>query len=151
MRAFRYRLDRLLRYRRSLTGRERISLANRVGILARAEDHASGLRGIRNAMLVQRLRALEYGLTAREVENLHEYVLRIDDAIGSAVGQIEKAREQVEVAREELVTRRRDERVIELHRERRWKTWLRDYYRDENRTLDDLATLRHVRRGSLRA
>jgi len=146
MRRFRYRLERLLKYRRSLTGRERISLAQAVGILTRAEDHASDMRGVRNETLLRRIRGLETGLTSREMENLHHHVLRIDEAIEHAEDDIEKAKDGVEKAREKLVERRRDERAIELHRERRFKAWLKDYYRDESRILDDLATIRHVRR-----
>jgi flagellar FliJ protein len=146
MRRFKYRLERLLRYRRSLTNRERISLAQAVGVLTRAEDHASDMRGVRNETLLLRIRALETGLTAKEMENLHHHVLRIDEAIDQAEDDIEKAREDMEDARGKLVERRRDERAIELHRDRRFKAWLKDYYRDEGRTLDDLATIRHVRR-----
>ena len=146
MRRFRYRLERLLRFRRSLTNRERISLAQAVGIQTRAEDHASDMRGVRNETLLRRLRALEAGLTVKEIENLHYHMLRIDEAIDQAEDDIDKARGQVEKARGKLVERRRDERAIELHRDRRFKAWLKDYYRDESRTLDDLATIRHVRR-----
>jgi flagellar biosynthesis chaperone FliJ len=55
------------------------------------------------------------------------------------------ARENAEKVRVELVKKRRDERTIELFRERLWKTWLKEYYRDETRTLDDIGTIRHVR------
>ena len=88
MRRFKYRLERLLRFRRSLTNRERISLAQAVGILTRAEDHATDMRGVRNETLLRRLRALETGLTVREIENLHHHVLRIDEAIDSAEDEL---------------------------------------------------------------
>ena len=145
MRRFNYRLDRLLRYRRSLARRERIGLAQAVGILTRAEEHASDMRGVRNETLLRRLRALETGLTAREVGNLHHHVLRIDEAVGHAEKNIEGAKVDVGKARDKLIERRRDERAIELHRDRRFQAWLKDYYRDENRILDDLATIRHIR------
>jgi flagellar export protein FliJ len=138
-----------LSYRRSLSARERVRFATKVGALVRAEEHASELRGIRNATLIARLRALEYGLKAQEVRNLHEHLLRVGEAIDSADNDIGKAKENVDKARGELVERMRDEKAIEKLRERRWKTWLRDYYRDESRTLDDIATIRHVRRVDL--
>lgn len=136
-------------YRRSLSARERVRFATKVGALVRAEEHASELRGIRNATLIARLRALEYGLKAQEVRNLHEHLLRVGEAIDSADNDIVKAKENIDKARGELVERMRDEKAIEKLRERRWKTWLRDYYRDESRTLDDIATIRHVRRVDL--
>jgi flagellar export protein FliJ len=138
-----------LSYRRSLSARERVRFATKVGALVRAEEHASELRGIRNATLIARLRALEYGLKAQEVRNLHEHLLRVGEAIDSADNDIVKAKENIDKARGELVERMRDEKAIEKLRERRWKTWLRDYYRDESRTLDDIATIRHVRRVDL--
>ena len=146
MRRFRFRLDRLLSYRRSLTARERARLAQRVGVLARAQSRAGELRGIRNASLVARMRALEVGLTAREAANLHEHLCRVGEAIDQAEMKVEHARREVDKARDDLVERRRDERAIELLRKRRWQTWLREYHRDESRILDDLATIRHVRR-----
>jgi len=148
MRRFRYRLDRLLRYRRSLAQRERIRLAERVGALNREEEHKVRLQKVRNETLVRRLRALETGLTAREMGNLHYHLLRVEEAIDRTELNIRNAEIEVEKARAELVKRRRDERAIELHRDRRWKVWLRDYNRDESRTLDDMATVRHVRGAS---
>ncbi len=146
MRRFKFRLERLLSFRRSLTERERIRFAGKVGALVRTENQAVELRGIRNANLVARLRALGIGVAAQQVINLHEQILRIDEAIGQADQNIETAKEDVEKARGELVERMRDERAIEILRERRWERWLRDYYRDESKTLDDIATIRHVRK-----
>ena len=125
-----------------------MTLAQRVGILTRAEERATELRGVRNATLISRLRALEIGLTSREMANLHHHMLRIKEAIDRADTDTRKARERVEKAREKLVERRRDERAIELHRQRRWQAWRMDYDREESRILDDLATIRHVRRES---
>jgi len=145
LRKFKYRLERLLRYRRSLTRIERVGLARCVGELARAEEDAVNLRGNRNTVRIARLRTVESGTTSMEVRNLHEHMLRIDEAIDNADEEKRKAEEEVGKAREKLVSKRRDERAIELHRERRWKVWLRDYYRDENRVMDDIGNTRHVR------
>jgi len=145
LRKFNYRLERLLRYRRSLTQIERVGLARTVGELARAEEAAVSLRGNRNTVRVARLRAIEKGTTSSEVRNLHEHMLRIDEAIDKADEDVRLAGVEVEKAREKLVGKRKEERAIELHRERRWKVWLRDYYRDENRQMDDVGNTRHVR------
>jgi len=145
MRRFNFRLERILSYRRSLAARERVRFATKVMALVQAENRASELRGIRNATFIARLRTLEHGTKALEILNLHEHLLRIGDAIDVADKEIVKAKDNVEKARGELVERMRDEKVIEMLKARRWKTWLRDYYRDESKTLDDIATLRHAR------
>lgn len=98
-----------------------------------------------NSTKIEHQRSLETGTTTREIVNLHEHIVRISEAIDLADEEIEKARVEVDKARDKLVIRRRDERAIEIYRKRRFNAWLQDYYRDENRTLDDLATIRHVR------
>ncbi len=146
MRRFNYRLERLLRYRSSLTQRERVRLARRAAALAAAEDNASRLRGVRNATKIEHIRALKEGTTSRQVSNLLEHLVRVGEAIEHADEGVHTAEGEVEKARTKVVERRRDQKAIEMHRERRFKTWLRDYYRDETRILDDLATIQHVRR-----
>jgi flagellar protein FliJ len=148
MRRFDYRLEKILRFRKTLTQSQRVHLARKIGVLSLAEQKAVELRGIRNATLVNRLRSLEEGVMARDIGNIHQHVMRIEEAIGVADEDIEHAQVEVDESRTQLVERRRDEKAIELHRARRWQTWLRDYYRDENRTLDDLATIREARKKS---
>ena len=143
---FNFRLERLLRYRRSLTQRERVNLAREVGVLSEAEAMAAKLRGYANEMGILQHRKLDTGTTSTEVVNLHEHMVRVQESIVNAEADIDKAEDAVEAQRTVLVEKRREERAIELYKARRWKLWLKDYYRDENLTLDDLATMRHVKR-----
>jgi flagellar protein FliJ len=145
MKRFTFRLERILGFRRSMTEGEKAHFAARVKELVGAEENASALRGVRNETLVARLKAFEDGLTAREAGNLHEHIVRINEAIGQADQEIDLARDKVDKARVKLVERRRDERAVELLRERRFSAWEKDYYRDEGKTLDDIGNLRHVR------
>ena len=128
-----------------MTEGEKAIFATKVKGLVNAEETASQLRGLRNETLLVRLRAFENGLTAREAGNLHEHIVRINETIEHADQDVGKARVMVDKARVKLVERRRDERAVELLRQRRFQTWLRDYYRDEGKTLDDIGTIRHVR------
>jgi flagellar export protein FliJ len=128
--------------------RERVRFAQKIGALTRAEQCAGELRGILNATKITRLRALELGMDAQEAANLHEHLVRVDEAIDHADGDVNKAKVVVDKGRKELVEKRRDERAIELYRERRLKVWTRDFHRDETRTLDDIGTIRHVRQTS---
>lgn len=145
MRKFRFRLERLLNYRRSLSERERIRFADKVGTQVRAEEHEKNLKNVRDATKRIRIGKFQEGMTPVEIGNLHEHLVRIDETIDRAGTEVVKARNNTENARVDLVKRRRDQRTIELYRDRRWKAWLKDYYRDETRTLDDIATIRHVR------
>jgi len=141
---FKFRLEQILSYRRSLTQKERIGLAREVGVLSQAEAASAQLRGYLNEMSITQIHTIEAGTTGKEAVNLHEHRLRVEEAIVHADGDIVKARENVEKQRELLVEKRRGERAIEMYRSRKWKAWLKDYYRDENRTLDDLGMIRHV-------
>jgi flagellar export protein FliJ len=145
MRRFNFRLQRILGYRRSLTEGEKTRFAVKVQALVRAEEDASRLRGVRNQTIVARMSAFREGITSREAANLHEHIVRINEAIGVADVSVESATGAVDIAREKLVERRRDEKAVELLKKRRFQAWERDYYRDEGKTLDDIATIRHAR------
>jgi len=145
MRAFKFRLERILKYRHSLVLDERVTFSRKAGELARAQEHESELRNLREAMKVLRIHALSEGTTSTEVGNIHNHLLRIGDAIDSAAETVVNAEKDVEEARGELVEKMRDERAIELLKERRWKAWQKEYYRDEGRVLDDIANIRHAR------
>ena len=146
MRRFKFRLERILSYRRSLTEAEKAHFATKVAAVLRAEEHASRLRGIRNETLIARIRALQYGTTATEVSNIHEHLIKVDEALGNALEKVEKTKFEMEQARQKLVERRRDQRAIELIKDRRFSSWLRDYYREEGKILDDIATIRYLRK-----
>ncbi len=150
MRKFKFRLERILNFRRSLSERERTRFARKVGKQAHAEEREQNLRDIRDETIESRIKAIQEGMSAREIGNLHEHLVRIDETIEHAGAEIVKAREETDKARLDLVEKRRDERVIELYRKRKHKVWLRDYYRDENRTLDDIGTILHVRGSGLK-
>jgi flagellar protein FliJ len=145
MKRFNFRLERILGYRRSLTEGEKAQFAVKVRALMNAEENASVLRGFRNETLLARMKAFENGLTAREAGNLHEHIVRINETIDHADRDVEAATVQVDKARVKLVERRRDERAVELLREKRFQAWTEDYYRDEGKTLDDIGTIRHAR------
>jgi flagellar protein FliJ len=145
MKKFNFRLEKILNYRHSLMEREKAAFGLKVQTLTKAEEDAWLLRGIRNETLIARLRAYQEGITAKEASNLHEHIVRIDETIDNADQKVEKAKREVDAARDELVERRRDERAVELLKARRFKGWLKEYYRDEGKTLDDIATIRHTR------
>lgn len=144
MRQFKFRLEKILSYRHSLTEAEKVRFAAKIAALNRAREKAINLRRIRNQLLISRLRAFQSGLTAREAANLHEHIVRISDAISAADREVEIAEAEVNKARDRLVEKRREERAIELLRKRRYQSWIRDFNRDETKTLDDVATIRHV-------
>jgi flagellar protein FliJ len=144
MKRFKFRLERVLDYRKSLTEGEKAQFGLKVRELTKAEQNASELRGIRNQALVVRLESYEKGITSPEASNLHEHIKRIDETIEVAQKKVENAKQNVEVARVKLVERRRDQKAVELVKDRRFKAWQKDYYRDEGKTLDDIATIRHV-------
>ena len=129
-----------------MTKGEKARFATKVQALVKAEQNASQLRGIRNETIVARTTAFRKGTTSREAGNIHEHIVRIDEAIGGADQNVEAAGKQVDVARGKLVERRRDQKAVELLRDRRFRSWLKDYYRDKGKTLDDIATIKYVKK-----
>jgi flagellar export protein FliJ len=82
---------------------------------------------------------------AFQAVNLHEHLLRIDETVRFANEKTEKARIEVSAATEKLVEKRKEEEILKTLRKRRFDAWTRDYYRDEGKTLDDIATVKYLK------
>ena len=145
MRKFRFRLERVLSFRRSITNQAKSELAVKIGDLTRAERNAGELKNSRNNLVLYRMQGFVKGITAGEAVNLHEHLIRTGEAVGKAESKVEEKKVVVAGARKKLLEKRRDEIAIDNLRKRRFKNWLKEYYRDESRQLDDIATVKHTR------
>lgn len=146
MKRFNFRLDRLLSFRKLLTNEEKSRLAREVGKLNIEEEQARKLKDIRSATVQVRISGLQEGMKAGEMINIHEHLLRIDESIGDTGKRIARALSDVENARLMLLERRKDEKVIESLRKRRYSKWLMDYYREDGKILDDIANIQYYRK-----
>ena len=143
MRKFRFKLEKLHEYRKLLTGEEKTRLAREVGKLTKIEQQGKSLREIKLATQKMRIRGLSEGLYPGEIINLHEHLLRVDETIADTDKKIVVALQDVEKARLKLIERRKDEIVVESLKKRIFKRWLRDYYRDDGKTLDDIGNIQY--------
>ncbi|MFH1676917.1 MAG: flagellar FliJ family protein, partial [bacterium] len=102
----------------------------------------------RNNLVLYRMQGFGKGIMAGEAINLHEHLIRTGEAVGKAESKVEEKKGVVTGARKKLLEKRRDEIAIESLKKRRFQAWLKEYYRDESRQLDDIATVKHARRKS---
>ncbi|MCS7235348.1 MAG: flagellar FliJ family protein [Armatimonadota bacterium] len=143
MRRFRFRLQGLLRLRRLREREGRRELAEALRSLRQAEARCEAAR--------QALRQAE----ARVVQGRDAQELRWwADAVEACRQQLARAEAvRAEAARraDELWARflqlRRDRKVVERVRDRRWKLHQREQARREQAQLDELALLRRGRQG----
>lgn len=145
MRKFTFKLERLLSFRKILTDQERGRLANSVASLNVALDEANQLINIRESTISYRDEKLRSGVEAGEVVNLHGHLQRIEESISFAQEKVDEARDDVRKSTEALVEKKRDEKALEIVKSRRFSVWLRDYYRDEGKILDDIGTMKYLR------
>lgn len=145
MRQFNFKLQRLLSYRKLLTEQAKGFLAGKVGELQAARNESNELREIRNRTKEYRDKGLKTGMHAFQAVNLHEHLLRIDETVRFANEKTEKARIEVSAATEKLVEKRKEEEILKTLKKRRFDAWTRDYYRDEGKTLDDIATVKYLK------
>ncbi len=135
------RLDRILELRRRMTDGHRVALARKQAELQRAQDRLATLESELESLqdeLRQRLREAKVisptqmllGDVARQ---------RLLDLIDIQRQEISEMEQEVARAREELVEARKNERVVELLRDRRLHRHLAKLRRIESDFLDELA------------
>lgn len=142
MKRFRFRLEGLLRLRRLRERQARRQLADALRALRQAEARCHlARRAVREA----EARVL-HAQDARELRGWAEAMERRREELAAA----ERARAEASRHAEELWARflqlRRDRKVVEQVRERRWRLHQREQARREQAQLDELALLRRRRR-----
>ena len=143
MKRFRFKLQTLLDHRRSkeellqaelgrIRHEEAVELARLEGLQARLRGAMSELECLK----VSNISALQ---------RLDEYAKAVRDDIKVQYLTIEAVRERLEAKRVEVVEAMKARKVIEALHDKQERDYLAEHARAEQSSLDDMASLRHVR------
>lgn len=155
MARFEFELEALLR-KRVHEEREQMS---RVGTLERErleiEDEIRGYqrsivdekRDLAERLSAEKAGGEQDGVDLRAVRVQANASLRLIDRAQRAVIRLKGVHDRLDAARLELVDRTSKRRAIELLKEQRREAWEREQRKREQAELDEIAVLRHGRRG----
>lgn len=83
------------------------------------------------------------GFTPNELISYNNYMERLKKSISIQEIVVEKAREAVEKARQELISASKERKMFEKLKEKKMEEYWEEYYRKEQITLDEIASYRH--------
>ena len=83
------------------------------------------------------------GFTPNELISYNNYMERLKKSISIQEMVVQKARENVEKARMELVSAAKERKMFETLKEKKMEEYWEEYYRKEQITLDEIASYRY--------
>ncbi|NLF24861.1 MAG: hypothetical protein GX589_04290 [Deltaproteobacteria bacterium] len=134
MKRFKYRLERVLEYRKLVKDEKVRELLNRNQKL---HEDSEKLRELETAELLNRI---EEGarLNAAQLQLVADYGFRLRGAIAGQVEVVEKSKEAVEEATAEYVEAAKEEKSLSIHKSRKLEEYKEYVQQEEDRFVDEL-------------
>ena len=140
---FRFRLESLLRLRRSLEEAAQRDLARTLGLLDQARARLAQLHQDRAAAVESRNLSPGQTVDLERWRAIERWLLVLERRIVAAGEQVREAEARVAAARQELVRAHRARLMLERLRERRQEQHALEQLREEARDMDEMAVLRY--------
>jgi flagellar protein FliJ len=135
MKAFAFRLEKLLNLRKFYEEEAKIELGRAVGVLAELE-------GKIRALAAERVRAaaaqFQPGNSAIEIQQYMYYILRLDNTKERLFKEAAIAEMKVEEAREAFLETSRERKVLDNLKEKKQKEYRKLKLNEETKVLDDI-------------
>jgi flagellar protein FliJ len=146
MKRFRFRLKKILDVRRIEEDQAALRLKQATARLREIDARLEGARRDHAEVYRELAQALVKGALAPEAPSqAATHAIRIERAIREAEREKAEAAQQVRVAEQDLRRRRTARRALEELEAREVLAWKDEVRRDENATLDEVASIRHSR------
>lgn len=138
MKRFRFRLERVLQYRKLVKDEKTRELIERRNKLY---EDAERLKDLKTAALLNRLEENVY-VTAEQVQLLGMYGARLKEAIAQQEEQVERSQEAVAVAHGEYVEAAKEEASLATLRTRKQAEYQEYVEHEDGKFLDELSVQR---------
>ncbi len=145
MKKFVFSLDAVLDLKRR---REEVlleELAKRVRAATAAEEVLKGLRVERRRAQGELRQLLRGRVEVDRVRETQEYVSGLDGRIELQARELHRRNEEVKACRRQVVAAAQERKTLERLRERQWEAYQKEYRREEQAFLDEVATQEYAR------
>lgn len=140
MARFRYALQSILDIKEKLETQAKQGFAQAQGILAEEEKKLLDLENRKLFYENKSKELLQGTLNVREIEENKTAILVVEGYIQQQMVQVEKARERVEHAREEMTAAMRERKTYETLREQAFEAFLQEENKEEGKSVDELVS-----------
>jgi flagellar export protein FliJ len=140
---FRFRLESLLKLRRSLEEAAQRSLARTLTLLDQARTRLEQLQASHGATIDARRTPVGQAVDLERLRAIERFLLVLERRIGEARLQLREAEVRVAAARQDLIRAHRAHLMLVRLKERRQEQHALEQLREEARDMDEMAVLRY--------
>ena len=139
---FRFNLEQVLNFRRQVEESKEFGLAQARRVMQQEEDRLSFFEDRRDHYQRELVERQKEGVSPREVVIYNAYTAFLKEKIELQIEAVESARKQVEERKEELLAARKDRKILDRLRSRKYEVFLAEMRREEMKHLDEVAVTR---------
>ena len=147
MRRFKFNLNTPLRIKQKIEQIREHQLIEARMALEREKQELLALKEKKNDIKQVMERELQQSLKAAELMLYESMMNTLNDRLKNQESRVERAREKSKEAMELYLAARRERQVMEKLKEKRYAHYLVELNREEQKILDDIASLAYIRRG----
>ncbi|BDU77488.1 flagellar export protein FliJ [Mesoterricola sediminis] len=140
---FRFRLEALLRVRRSLEEEAKRAMARAVTARDQAQLRVGELRQTQRQAIEGRRMGTNQTIDLERLRDIERWLVVVERRIQEAVEAVRQADERVREARAQLVKAHQDHLILQRLKERRQAQHALEVLREEAKEMDEIAVLRH--------
>ena len=140
---FKFRLEALLRVRKSLEEEAKRNLARKMAHLEQAKARVAELQAAQLAAMLSRRMAPGTVVNIEAWRNIERFLFVVDQRITQAKGAVLLAEGQVTAARQALVKAHQSHLILQRLKERRQEQHAQELLKEETRDMDEIAVLRY--------
>lgn len=145
MKRFRFRLQALLNYKRHLEEMARQEMAKAVTRVNACEERIQSLVKERQEVALTLEKRVADGISSGEFKRYHGFMAAMDQAVSEQRHVKARLEKELEEKRSILTRRTIDKRAMERLREKRTDEYFREMLKEEQKVLDEVASLKRVR------
>ncbi|MDI6870350.1 MAG: flagellar export protein FliJ [Bacillota bacterium] len=120
-------------------------LAKRTRAAAAAEERLKELRAERRRAQGELRQLLRGRLEVERVRSAQDYLAGLDERIERQRVEVRRRNEEVKACRQQVVAASQERKAFEKLRERQWEAYQKEYQRQEQVFLDEIATQEYAR------
>lgn len=140
---FRYGLQKIVDYKQNEKTQAEWLLSEAIALLRREEATLKELEQVRQELCEQLHSSAAGRLSISEMRMFQTYVDHIDRLIEQKTASVRQAIGKVEERQEGLKVKMQEEKVWLKARENAYRRFMEQFYKSEQRELDDIALTRH--------
>ncbi|WP_462267436.1 flagellar export protein FliJ [Desulfobacter sp.] len=145
MKKFQFRLQSLLKYKRHLEQAAKQETAQAVADVLTCEQRITGLQKDKTSATDQLESLMEKGMVAGRFNRYREFITAVDQSIILERNKKTELEKILDDKREALKQRTIDKKSLERLREKQAREYIHEMIREEQKSLDEIASLKTAR------